>query len=58
MKTEMYLIVPDESTVQRVTKVAAYKGGIESETRATFQAFAEKHPAKRCFTSALTKFTL
>ena len=47
MKMEMGLIVPDESTVQRVTKVAAYKGGIDSETRATFQAFAEKKMSER-----------
>ena len=42
MKMEMGLIVPDEYTVQRVTRVAAYKGGIDSETRVTFQAFVEK----------------
>ena len=42
MKMEMGLIVPDEYTVQRVTRVAAYKGGIDSEIRAIFQAFLEK----------------
>ena len=35
MKTEIFLFVPDESIVQRVTRVAAYKGGIDSELRAT-----------------------
>ena len=42
MILEIDLIVPNESTVQRVTKVAVYKEGIYSETRSTFQAFAEK----------------
>ena len=41
LKEEMGFIVPDESTVQRVTRIAAYKGGIDAETRATFKAFAE-----------------
>ena len=36
MKMEMDLIVPDESTLQRVTRVAAYKDGIDFETRATY----------------------
>ena len=42
MKKELGLIVPDESTAQRVSKKAAYKGAIDAETRAAFQAFAEK----------------
>ena len=41
LKEEMGFIVPDESTVQRVTRIAAYKGGIDAETRATFKDFAE-----------------
>ena len=43
MRKEMGLIVPDESTVQRVRRVAAYK---DAETRAAFQAFAEKLPER------------
>ena len=46
MRKEMGLIVPDESTVQRVGRVAAYKGAIDAETRAAFQAFAEKLPER------------
>ena len=46
MKTDVGLNVPDESTIQRVTRIAAYKGGFDSETRATFQAFTEKLPER------------
>lgn len=40
LNEEMGLILPSEKTVQLVTKSTTYRGGIDPETRALFQAFA------------------